>query len=304
MSTVTVDRAFALRFPDDIRHAVQQGESRLLNTVTIQMTKGTQAAHFDILPASSDEAIITRFATITPTAAQHKRRQVTMQGFRGYVHLDQTDKLQMLYDPKSRYMQSIVKALNRRIDKIIIDAVTADAVEVSSDPLTATTSNVALPTSQIVDEDFGSTNSNLTVAKLREAHKILAKNEALNDGETAYLILNASAEHALLSETETTSADYNTTRTLVGGSIDTFLGFKFIRTELLNGTADGTDADPVLCLAYVPSAIGFALSENIITKIDELPKDDYAVQVYAKMHGGATRIEDEKVVSIQCVQSA
>jgi hypothetical protein len=39
-----------------------------------------------------------------------------------------------------------------------------------------------------------------------------------------------------------------------------------------------------------------------VTKIDELPTTSYATQVYLAFTAGATRIEDEKVVQIDCAE--
>jgi hypothetical protein len=163
-------------------------------------------------------------------------------------------------------------------------------------------SNVALPSGQTVDEDFGTADSNLTLAKLVEAKRILDKNEISSENRT--LVHNASALANLLNDTTVTSADYNSIKALVKGEIDTFLGFKFIQTELLNGTADGTDGDPVLCIAMQKDAMGLAMGQDINVRISERDDKSYATQVYASMSMGATRIEDEGVVSIECVQSA
>ena len=93
---------------------------------------------------------------------------------------------------------------------------------------------------QTVEEDFvesGSlVESNLTVGKLRRALTMLQKNEAWSDERRAYgdelvLACSSSQINALLQQPEVTSYDYNTVRALAEGKIDTFLGFRIIRTE-------------------------------------------------------------------------
>ena len=94
--------------------------------------------------------------------------------------------------------------------------------------------------------------------------------------------------------TQITSADYNSVKALVSGQIDTFLGFKFIRSQRL-----GTDSTPSRqCLAFTKSAIGLALGADIQTKISERADKNYATQVFLSMTIGATRIEEEKMVEI------
>jgi hypothetical protein len=110
--------------------------------------------------------------------------------------------------------------------------------------------------------------------------------------------------HALLNDTTITSADYNTVRALVRGELNEFMGFRFVMTERLDGTADGTDTDPVICLAFAKTGIGLAIGQDIDVRISERDDKSYSTQVYASATFGATRIEDEKVISIQCVQAA
>ena len=68
------------------------------------------------------------------------------------------------------------------------------------------------------------------------------------------------------------------------GEIDTYLGFKFIRSQRL-----GTDS-------------GLALGADISTKISERADKNYATQVFLSMTIGATRIEEEKLVEIACTE--
>ena len=95
-------------------------------------------------------------------------------------------------------------------------------------------------------------------------------------------------------------------KALVNGEVDTFLGFRFIVLEdgMLEGTADGTDTDPVICLAYTASCIGFAKGRDITTRMDKLADYHYSTQIHTTMSGNAVRIEEEKIVKIECVQSA
>ena len=100
----------------------------------------------------------------------------------------------------------------------------------------------------------------------------------------------------LLALEKITSADYATVKALVQGAIDTFMGFKFVRSQRL-GT-DGSGDRQVL--AFTKSAIGLAVGKDMSTKISERADKNYATQVFLSMTIGATRVEDEKVVEIAC----
>lgn len=300
----SIERGFALRFPDDIREGVQQKGSRLLSTVDVEACTGAQAHYVDILdPASAPQKHVTRHGPTVRRDLTQRRRENIVQDFIDATLIDDQDKLKMMYDPSNKYLAQLIHSLGRQIDDLIIASATGSVTEITTDPVTKTSSSVTLPTAQTIAKDFtiagGGSNSHLTFEKLLETHAILTQAEALDGGETPNFIINAKALRGLLAETELTSQDFNTVRSLVSGEVNTFLGFNFIRTERLSGA--GTSGDPTLCLAYVPSAIVFGLAEGVTTFIDRLPDFNQATQLYARMSGAAVRVQDEKVVSIECV---
>lgn len=296
--SIEVNKAFVQQFSDNLMHLAQQRGSRLMETIMMQNVVG-KYAHFDRLGATSAVKRTTRHGDTPLIDSAHSRRRVSMDDYEWADLIDNQDKVRMLISPESDYAKAGAWALGRSMDDIIIEAATGNAASIDAND---SSSNVALPSSQIVDEDFGTADSNLTVAKLREAKRILDSND-VDPEEERFCIVNASALSSLLGETEVTSSDFNTVRALVQGELDTFLGFRFLRTERLLGTADGTDTDPVTCLAYARSGLGIALGQDINVRISERDDKSYATQVYASMTMGAVRVEEEKVVSIECVQS-
>lgn len=298
--SIEVDKAFVQQFSANLIHLAQQRGSKLAGTVMRKDVTG-KYAHFDRLGATSAQKRTTRHGDTPLIDTPHSRRRVGLDDYEWADLIDQQDEVRMLIDPKSAYAQAGAWALGRTLDDLIVSAATGNAVSVSA---ADAASNVALPAAQTIDEDFGTgSDTNLTLEKLIEAKRILMKNE-VDMSEEMTLVLNASALANLLNDSTITSADYNSIRALVRGEIDTFMGFKFVITERLSGTADGTDTDPVLCLAYPKSAIGLAMGKDINARISERDDKSYATQVYAAMTAGAVRIEDEKVVSIECVQAA
>jgi hypothetical protein len=297
MST-EINKAFVQQFSDNLLMLAQQKGTRLMGSVRVKKTVG-KYDHFDRIGKVSAQKRTSRHGDTPQIDTPHSRRRVVLDDYEWADLIDRQDEIRMITDPRSAYAQSGGNALGRKMDELILDAATGNATSVDS---ADAGSNVALPAGQIIDEDFGTADSNLTLAKLIEAKRILDKNEISSENRT--LVHNASALANLLNDTTVTSADYNSIKALVRGDIDTFLGFKFVKTELLNGTADGTDTDPVLCIAMQKDAMGLAMGQDITVRISERDDKSYATQVYASMTMGATRIEDEGVVSIQCVQSA
>ena len=91
-----------------------------------------------------------------------------------------------------------------------------------------------------------------------------------------------------------TSSDFNTVKALVNGEINQFLGFTFVTSNRLSIASSKR-----LCLAYAGDGIKLALGQDIMTRIDERSDKGYATQVYVCMTMGATRMEEEKVVTIE-----
>ena len=84
-------------------------------------------------------------------------------------------------------------------------------------------------------------------------------------------------------------------KALVEGKIDTFVGFKFKRTQ--RTTLSGTDDQ---CLYYVKSGIKLGIGKDASARISERADKNYATQVFYSMIIGATRMEEAKVGIITC----
>ena len=178
--------------------------------------------------------------------------------------------------------------MGRAMDDAIIAAATGNAFAGVSGG-----TPVALPAGQKV----GVGSSGLSLEKLIDAKEILDAADVDPD-EERYLICTAKQMSDLLALEKITSADYATVKALVQGAIDTFMGFKFVRSQRLG--VDGSGDRQVL--AFTKSAIGLAVGKDMSTKISERADKNYATQVFLSMTIGATRVEDEKVVEIACAE--
>jgi hypothetical protein len=224
----------------------------------------------------------------------HSRRWLDLQD-KGWADLvDEMDKIRLLADPTSPYVALGVAALNRAKDDVILAAARGNA------RIGNAGASIALPSGQKIVEG----GTGLTLAKLMTAKEILDAaevDEELDDtGQgTAQRVIAVGSRQLtnLLNTTEIKSADYNTVKALVQGQIDTFLGFKFRRTERLakTGTSRFVTAWSKGCVAY-----GWGM--DIRTGIDVLPTKNYSVQVYSRESIGAVRVEDEGVVEIACFE--
>ena len=232
--------------------------------------------------------ITTRLQDTPVQKADHRRRRVTPSYFVSNTLEDPFEALQMLVDPKSAYLQAKMASANRKIDKVVIDALGGTAATGKTGSGTA---------------DLGSTNkvlvqaSGLTKEKLLSAKKLLDKKEV--DKMDRFLIHTAQQMEDILNSTEATSSDFNTVKALVQGDIDTWIGFKFLHSEQL--AVDGSDNR--LVYAYQRKGLQLATQKDPESRLTERSDKNYAWQVYMKMALGAVRLEESRVVQIACSES-
>ena len=292
MST-EVNKAFAQKFRDTFLHLVQQKGSRLRDYVRVNTDISGKYDHFDRIGSTSAQKITSRHSDTPLIATPHSRRRVSMDDYNWADLIDKADKVRMLADPASDYMKAGVWAMGRKMDDIIIAAMSGNAVSIDEDDAS---SNVALPAAQKVVVATGATDMNIT--KLLTAKKILDASDVDPD-LPRHIVMKSNQFYDLLGDTEIKSVDYNTVKALVSGEIDSFLGFKFHRSERLAQDSSSN----TLCLAWIPEGIGMSMGMDVKTEISERSDKNYSTQVYAQMCLGAVRIEDEKVVEIACTDS-
>ena len=293
MST-EVNKAFVQKFRDSFMHLVQQKGSRLREYVRTNADVVGKYDHFDRLGSTSAQKITSRHSDTPLISTPHSRRRVSMEDYNWADLIDKADKVRMLADPTSEYMKAGVWAMGRTMDDIVISAMLGNAVSVDENDSSA---NVALPAAQKVAVGSGAL-VDMNIGKLRSAKQILDAADVDPDLPRC-IVMKSNQFYDLLGDTAIQSSDYNTVKALVAGEIDTFMGFKFIRSERLT-TDSNSDTQ---CIAWIHDGIGLSMGMDVKTEITERSDKNYSTQVYAQMCLGAVRIEDEKVVEIACTDS-
>jgi len=284
----TIEQYYVEQYQNTIRILCQQKNSRLEGTTIppIQVTGNT--LYWERMGSTEAVELVTRHDDTPNIEVDHSRRKQTATPRVWATLLDTTDQVRMLVDPKNYYNTIARMAFNRAKDSVIIAALGGSAWAGQTG-----TTEVVLPAAQKIA--VGGTG--LTLTKLLTAKEMLDEAEVYEE-MPRFMVCSAHQITNLLETTEVKSADFNTVRALVEGKIDTFMGFKFIRTQLLDLTATTRS-----CYAYAKGAIGFGTLSDIESKIDQRSDKNYAWQVWGKMDVGATRIEEEQVVEIACSES-
>lgn len=280
-----ITTSFVKQFKDTVDHLAQQMSERFRNAVRVEGGITGEEAYFDQLAATEAVESTTRHDDTPLVDSDWRRRRVTMRDWKWADLVDKPDKLKQIINPESPMAQSAAMAFARRIDKLVIDNANATSFTGKE----GGTSTVLPAGQKIVHGGAG-----LTKAKMIAAKKILDENEAPN--EDRFIAVSAEQIEDLLGLTEVTSSDFATVKALVEGNIDTWLGFKFIRTEQLN-----VDATPSrLVLAWQKTGLLLATALEPQSRITERADKNYSNQVFMSMSIGSTRMEEEKVVEIAC----
>ena len=284
---------FTTQFDSNWKHLVQQKNSRLKEYCTLDSIEGKEKS-YNQLDATSMTQITDRSRDTRISDQAMAKRWIRPLNYDAAKLVDEFDEqfLGEVVLPTSPIIQSHAAAYARTCDKIIIDALGGTAFTGT----TGTTATV-LPAGQKIAVGYVESgtvaNSGLTIAKLRAAKFLFDSNE-VDEEEERIMVVSAKQLQDLLRTTEVTSADYNTVRALVDGTLNTFMGFKFRRSQQLPLAVDIRS-----CFAYVKTGVILA-ERGLKTMMDVRPDLSHSLQIRSVASLAAVRMEEKKVVEIAC----
>jgi hypothetical protein len=210
---------------------------------------------------------------------------------------DDAKNLGQLVLPTSSFIQEHAAAYNRSVDDTAWQAACGevitgqDGIEPQEFPVETNHINKA----GTLGEYSSGTATGLTIEKLLKVREVLDDADADEDAPRV-LVCTAKQVSDLLNEEEVSSADYNTVRALAAGQIDTFMGFKFVRIKRLPAASQVRT-----CVAWIKGAVRVVRGErkSRITLRDDL---SFSTQIYSEWQLGGTRVHDEAVVTVDCLE--
>ena len=230
----------------------------------------------------------------------HLRRRVGMSPWIWADLIDKPDRLRLLIEPDGPYTVNAIQAFNRRKDDIIIEAALGTAYA-GHEGETA----IPFPASQMIDtaEVQASTSSDRITIKLLTEIKERFWNHDIDESEQIVMAVSPNSIATLLLDDKVASADYNTVRALVQGDVDTFMGFKFLRSTRLpvRMKTPGTPANGFLRtnLVWIRDGIIMAKGQDIGVDVDRRPDKKNSTQIMVTMDIGAARMEERKVIAFE-----
>jgi len=220
---------------------------------------------------------------VTPLNVGFSSVTCTLQDWNAAEYSDIFSQAKVNFDERSELVKVVASAMGRRQDQLILDALAGSG------------------TSLTVSNDIGASDSNMNIAKLREAKRLMDKNNVPPDNRN--IIIHANGLANLLSETTVTSSDFNTVKALVQGELNTYMGFKFhvLGDRAEGGLAIDSSLDRV-CFAFHRDALGYAEGIGMRTEINYIAeKTSWLVnEVFS---AGAITIDAEGIVQITCRES-
>src|SRR5688572_19737172 len=299
--SINIPAHYYTQYAQNIDYLLQQKDSRLGGAVRTGSHSGDKASPVDQIGKVEMSDVTTRFASMGRTDAPLSRRWVFPVHSDLPQLLDSFDKLKLLLDPTSQYVQSAVMAANRRKDRHILEGFFADAkTGVNAGDTETFGTTVTTSSGQNVSVSVGGTTSNLNVAKLKEAKRRLMEANVDLSAEKVYCAVNSTAHDKLLNEIQVINSDFSGLGAQIeNGMVKRFMGIEFIHTELLTtGTDDAAGTSTQIPL-WVSSGMYYGNWQSNVTDISQR-KDLQGLpwQAYLMMTGGATRIEKEKIIRI------
>jgi len=303
---LTIDQFYTDQFDANWQHLVQQNEGRVHSLVRQETVKGKRKL-LNFIGKSKARLITTRSGKTIPSNTPFAKRKLSLRAYDEVYHEDEWDA-ELLGDvtsPRSAVVISHASAFQRAYDEAVIEAATGTAY-IGEDGDEA----VDLPNGQKVPVNYihGGTGSNsgLTLAKIIKAKSILGKNEAAGQNKTGvmgdqliFLVTQQQLDDLLVNVDQVSNSRYADVKALVNGEVNQFMGFTFIRTQLLELNSS---TDVRTCIAFVSSGVAFS-KNGMSTKITVRDDLNETLQIRTKGRHGATRTEEEKVVAVYCDES-
>lgn len=273
---VSLSNAFVTLFDAEVKQAYQ-GKAMLVGAVRQRRGVEGQTVQFPKVGKGVATARITH-SDVTPMNVGFNKVTCSLSDWNAAEYSDIFSQQKVNFDERSELVQVVGNAIGRRQDQIILDAIAASS------------------TTNTVSEDIGGTNTGLNVAKLREAKKLLDKNNVPFDNR--HIIIHANSLASLLGETSVTSSEFNTVKALVQGDVNTFLGFRFHTIGDRDEGGLPIASSERKLWAFHRDAIGYAEGIAPRTEINYVPEKTSWL-VNALFSAGAVAIDAEGIVEIQ-----
>lgn len=261
---------------DPLVKLAYQGESKLMGKVRTRANVNAKTYSFPKIGKGIASLRIPQ-TDVVPMNVVHTASTVTLVDWDAsdYSAIEDLDKL--AFDEKKELVTTVSKAIGRRADQIIIDALDASAFATQ------------------VATSVG-TGAFLNLEKIMRAKRLLDANGVPDDGGRT-MVINAIALENALQEVEIASSDYNVMKSLQAGQLKSYAGFEFIMIE--DRTEGGVPITGTTrnLFAFHRDAVGLAMTGGIRSNVDWIPEKKSWL-ITTAITAGAVTIDTDGVIDV------
>jgi hypothetical protein len=293
MAVPTIDQALITEFSSMVHQQSQQIKARLRPYVQTRPMSGDVMA-YDGLGTVEAEEVLGRHQPVNFADIEHKRRQIRRRRFVITLPIDASDVRGALLNPNAEYAKAVMSAMERRFDRVVVEAMFADVKTGREFENTVT---------YLTDSGYTAIDATagMTYEKLLDTMQAFIDNEVGNDlPETFVLGISGKEHNALMRETELTSGDFTRQLVVDKGEIVKAAGFEVVRYG-------GSVANPMLavaggersCFAMSTRGMCVGISKEFSIKVEERSDLIETTQVQIIGEIGAVRTEGKLIQRIR-----
>jgi hypothetical protein len=307
---------FADQFADTFYHVCQQQESLFGRAVNVKPLLNAEDRTVDIIGKFNLVQKTARSTKTPSTVASTQRRWLTTEAWHQSVPFDKDDDLSLILKPMGDFQRGLLSAVNRKKDDIILasfDATVAAGRHPNSSSITWASEN---GNTKYTDSSGGRTipwdcsegncvasDTGMTTEKAQLILEYFAKNE-VPDNIPIFCAINPRQATQMFGQEQFVNVDYNTDKPLASGRfIKNWMNINWISSnKIVKGSSNDVDVDSDVyrCWAWAQDGVTLGIQDSVTTKISELPEQSYDQQVYVYMNMGALRVDEDKVLCVEC----
>lgn len=298
--TVNIPTHFVEQYTTNVAHLLQIQGGKMRPFVMEDTHEGDSAVPVDQYGAVEMQEVVSRFQPMGRVDAPTDRRWVYPTDYSLPQMVDTFDKLRLMVDPQGPLSQAAVKATGRKIDQIIFDAFYADARTGRSGGGTE-----AFDTTNFrVDAAVGAAaDTGLNVDKILQAKRLMEEANVDLEQDQAFLAITPRQHEDLLRQTQVINTDYFTHMggmpVLNNGRVESFAGVNIVISNLVEDNASYR-----LCPMWVKSGMHLGIWKDVTARVDDRPDiEGVPYQLYTTLTMGATRLEQGRVIQIECTEA-
>lgn len=297
------------QFAASVTHLLEDQGGKLRSAVMVETgVVGEGAVPVDQIGATEGQIVRMEDEDTPNNAVETDRPWVYPVDLDWGHRVKRLEKLRLGIDPQGPITQAGVNAIRRLEDNVLLGAFFGSRKTGKSG---GTTRNFPASSQDVnvqVGSSDGSTDTGLNHHKIRSALEILLGNEADifdTGGDEVHGIISEVEWNEMFAFTQTTSQDYVTgERPIMTGRIPKLYGINWhVFSEAKLNAAGLKTATNLALPLWLKSGMHMSIWEDRATEVFTRGDKKGAPHVYIRQTVGATRLEEKKVVRINCVRS-